>query len=513
MDSMRLLDITSLLSTLVRHRESVERSDPGQNLDARNAVSQENKLAAVDSSVLTGNQLSGSGTFTFSWSTNPDGSSTLDITLANSTDPTTSAGGDASSNFSLSLHIGADGKVSLPDGVQAGEQQITGQDFTYSKDGVLQLLSDLAERMGAQDQTQVDLSGKLDDKTQDMLKRLGLIDANGQATQLLQFLSDYAGLDRFKAGQQVSQDSNSGYGMSAKTLGVYRHLLHRLQMMAAAASTNNSEAAPTSATASDEPDGTTAPAASAADPSAGQAAASAIVSAQTAEDSSNAVNNTVTASTASSNANGVGDTSGEQGFVEIVLSLSDAARALASTPDATLVSAAPPDAAAEATPAAAGVVVPPSAATDGASESPSPSQGNAPDAPSAGSAQPAVASGTAPAVAGGAAASAVVADAASEALDLLLKALEAEQLQKEQDAAKAQQAAQQAAEAAKRAEQAKQDQAAMQQAERSAAQAKQAAEQAQQAAAQAKLAVEAAKLQQQLQNQSPGGVSTGLYGQ
>ena len=236
MDSIRLLKNLSLLSSRSLRLDSSESTDQTLLKKAQEAVLQENKLAALDYSVLSGSQFSKAGAFSFAWTRHGDGSGTLSISYEN---PAASADATAkvevASNFSLRISISADGAVHLPNDIQATQEQLQGTDFTYDKSGVLELKSGLAERMGAQGGVKVDLGGKLDDDALALLKRLGLLDEDGKATQLLQLLSDYAGLDRFKAGQQVSGGAETRYGMSEKALRLQRQMLQSIKSRAALA--------------------------------------------------------------------------------------------------------------------------------------------------------------------------------------------------------------------------------------------------------------------------------------
>jgi hypothetical protein len=257
MDSIRLLQLTSLIGSMVFKRDLADSASSAQMKEAQSAVSQENKLAALDYSVLSGSLLSDTGSFTFSWAQNEDGSATLDISYKNTaTSSTTPVEGESTSNFSLQISIAANGTVQLPDEIAVDAQQIQGVDFTFSSTGVLQLQNDLAERLGNDDTAQVDLKGQLDDETLSMLKRLGLIDQNGKATQLLQFLSDYAGLDRFKAGQQVSRSAETSYGLSDKALSLQRQVLQSLKLMATLAIASAAEAETASGTGDAAPPAT-----------------------------------------------------------------------------------------------------------------------------------------------------------------------------------------------------------------------------------------------------------------
>ncbi len=307
MDSIRLLQITSLLSGMVFKRDTSETAGEASSA-AQLAVSQENRLAALDYSVLSGSQFRATGSFEFSWTQNEDGSATLDLSYHGNTDLTDAeATSEATSNFSLRLTITADGAVELPEEISVAADQIKGQDFAYTRAGVLQLTDEANATTPAR---QVDLSGKLDDDALALLKGLGLLDQNGKATQLLQFLSDFAGLDRFKAGQQVSRSVETSYGLSDKALLAQRQMLQSLKMLATmavgdaqAATAENAMAEVPGGTAEKAPaTGTAVPAsaaspggAPAAPPAAPAAAAPAAATASTAEDTLEALIETLEA--------------------------------------------------------------------------------------------------------------------------------------------------------------------------------------------------------------------------
>jgi hypothetical protein len=437
MDSIRFLQITSLISSMVRKRDAADSTDQTQLRQAQDTVSQENKLAALDYCVLSNSQFSQTGSFAFTWTQNEDGSATLDISYqGSSTGASTPVADEATSNFSLQISIGADGKVQLPDDIAVNDEQIQGTDFTYTKSGVLQLLNDLAARMETTTTSQVDLNGKLDDDALAMLKRLGLIDENGKATQLLQFLSEYAGLDRFKAGQQVSSGTDANYGMPGKALGLQRQLLQSLKLLAAFASANSLESVTSAGSASLSSDS----AATATDLSAGAAETA---TTQQALDGSAALDT----------AGGDDATAGEQDAVQAAVSASDGQQ---------------PGVAAEATSADA---APPTAAA----------------VPMAGSAGAAPAGGT----------NGTTSSTDEDALELLIETLEATQQQREKQAEAAQRAADQAANVAAHAKLSGKDVANTRQLEQESAEAMQAAVQAEQAAKLARIAVDSAKLQQQ----------------
>lgn len=244
MNSIRLLRDLSLPGSKALKLESSDNADQSLLKQAQEAVSKENKLAAIDYSTLSGTQFNSAGSFMFNWTHSADGSGTLDISYQSAmTNPSAAAAGESASHFSLRISIGASGTVSLPEEITTSKQHLQGPDFIYSNNGLLQLQSDLAGKIGLDLAPQVDLNGKLDDGALAMLKRLGLIGQDGKATQLLQFLSDFAGLDRFKSGQQVGRSAETNYGMSDKAIGLRRQMLQSLKMLAAMAPSTSQQPA------------------------------------------------------------------------------------------------------------------------------------------------------------------------------------------------------------------------------------------------------------------------------
>jgi hypothetical protein len=179
-----------------------------RQVSAYHAVSQENKLAALDSSELS-QQSAVQGQFQFDFSGLQQGGSTS-ISWQGSFSSSISDG-EYTTNFSFSFSISAQMQVQLADGTQADDQQISGQDFSFDRNGLLKLMDELAKQLGEEKDTQADLSGQLTPKLQDLLEKLGLLDSDGKATPALQLLSDYANLNRFKAGQQVTEQPGLQY--------------------------------------------------------------------------------------------------------------------------------------------------------------------------------------------------------------------------------------------------------------------------------------------------------------
>jgi hypothetical protein len=188
-----------------------------RQLAAYQAVSQENRLAAVDTSELSSNTET-SGKFQFDFNSSSSSSSTS-ISWAGSFSSAVSDG-NYTTNFSFNFSISHAQQVALGDGVTADGQQLSGQDFSLDRNGILTLAQELAKQLNSEDDTQADLGGQLTSKLQDLLEKLGLIDGDGKATPALQLMSDYANLNRFQAGQQVTAQTGFQYSAtySARSL-------------------------------------------------------------------------------------------------------------------------------------------------------------------------------------------------------------------------------------------------------------------------------------------------------
>ncbi|MBN2081114.1 hypothetical protein JW859_02785 [bacterium] len=173
-------------------------------------VSEQNKLAAsTDCAELSGCQKTSQFNFSFS--------SEMSISWESSTQFNFSTPASFQSNFSFGFSVSSSFSVSLNEGIEMSEEQLSGSDFTFNRRGLLTLLEELIEKLGGEQQQQtqeIDLGGELSDDVLDVLEKLGLLNQDGQATPMLQFLSDYAGLNRFSTGQEVRAEASFSYSAS-----------------------------------------------------------------------------------------------------------------------------------------------------------------------------------------------------------------------------------------------------------------------------------------------------------
>lgn len=194
----------------------------GNRRAALMAVQVENKLASVDHSELSNNRrMAGKFQFSFESETHVSWSSSANLQLSGGQAGQGSASMSFNSSFSLSFEMNSSFEVSFGEGLSMNSQQLQGPDFEYDRSGLLKLLEELIEKLSAQDRPEVDLAGELDERAMELLEKLGLLNAEGQATPALQLLSDYAGLDRFHAGQQVRTEVSYSYSaqISSSQLG------------------------------------------------------------------------------------------------------------------------------------------------------------------------------------------------------------------------------------------------------------------------------------------------------
>jgi hypothetical protein len=185
--------------------DSVELSQRRQV--AMQEIGEQNKLAAVDSSEFSMSS-SMAGSFSFSFE------SQVSVSWQSSASQQFSAPASFQSQFSFGFSVSSSYSVQFNEGISVSEQQISGQDFEFDRNGLLKLLEELIEMLGAQDRPEIDLSGEVDGRAMDLLEKLGLIDGEGKATMMLQAMSDFADLNRFHAGQQVR--TQSGFSYSAQ---------------------------------------------------------------------------------------------------------------------------------------------------------------------------------------------------------------------------------------------------------------------------------------------------------
>jgi hypothetical protein len=186
------------------------------------AVQAENKLASVDRSELSSSrQMAGKFQFSFESETQVSWSSSASLQLSGGQNGQGNAQMSFTTSFSLSFEMTSSFEVSFGEGLSMDSQQLRGPDFEYDRSGLLKLLEELIEKLSAQDRPEIDRAGELDDRALELLEKLGLLDENGQATPALQLLSDYAGLDRFHAGQQVRTEMSYSYSaqISSSQLG------------------------------------------------------------------------------------------------------------------------------------------------------------------------------------------------------------------------------------------------------------------------------------------------------
>ncbi len=192
-----------------------------QLVQAYHAVSQENRAAAVDCSELSQTACN-TGSFQFEFSSEVSFSASAQVSWQGEFNNYIQEG-SYSTNFSFSFSLSASFEVTFDNGVSADQEAITGSDFSFDRKGLLSLMEELKERLGLNDEedaSQLDLAGQLDDQLVSVLQKLGLLDSEGKATPALQMLSDYAGLGRFNAGQQVANSSGLQYSQaySSQTL-------------------------------------------------------------------------------------------------------------------------------------------------------------------------------------------------------------------------------------------------------------------------------------------------------
>ena len=244
-----MYEISNYNSEVVQSRTSLEsrytrQESQVQTRSALRAVSEENKLAAVDRSEVS--SASSRGQFAFSYSEQ------VRVSFAGSYSFSSGPPATFDSNFSFSFSISQSMAVEFGEGIEVSREAIQGEDFEFSSEGLLTLLENLIEELNAQEQQQVDLAGELDGKALSLLQQLGLIDEEGKATPALQLLSDYAGLNRFYAGEQV--DAGAGTRYSAQLSSTQLNWQSWQQRIAAAvgnalgAGDDNSDTAAGSAT-------------------------------------------------------------------------------------------------------------------------------------------------------------------------------------------------------------------------------------------------------------------------
>lgn len=182
----------------------------GNRQHSSNAVANENRRAAVDSRDRLSLSFRQTSRFKFSYNCNADGCGNQ-VSFSGRFSAEFSQQTDFQSKFSFGFKVNSNQQVELNEGVKATPDKIQGDDFEFDRKGVLSMLEKLIEKLNAQDRKQIDLGGELDGRALELLQQLGLIDEEGKATPLLQMLSDYAGLNRFQAGQQVKPENGQGY--------------------------------------------------------------------------------------------------------------------------------------------------------------------------------------------------------------------------------------------------------------------------------------------------------------
>lgn len=214
MTEIRPLDPKPLIPE--RQYQLAERLEPERREAALKAVAQENRAASIDRSELSRQSLGVGGQFSFAF----DSAGTAQASFQGDYGAALPGPGPYSTSFSFAFTLEPSRRVDFPAQVQAGAAQIAGEDFSLSRGGILTLLKPPAGSPQASHAQQLDLGGKLDAKALETLQKLGLVDDKGQATASLQLFSDYTGLGRFKAGQQVVKNLGGyGAGMPAQRLG------------------------------------------------------------------------------------------------------------------------------------------------------------------------------------------------------------------------------------------------------------------------------------------------------
>lgn len=179
-----------------RNRQQANQLDESQKY---RAVSLQNKLAALDFSDLTVKQ-SVSGKFSFSF--NSDTKISWDGAL-----PQGQERQEITTHFSFAFSFRSSSQVTLAKDVELSESKIRGEDFSFDRrSGEL-----MVNRAESEESASLNLSDRLSSEMISVMERLGLVDDNGKANLALQFLSDYADLGRFKAGQQIKMESNFEY--------------------------------------------------------------------------------------------------------------------------------------------------------------------------------------------------------------------------------------------------------------------------------------------------------------
>lgn len=180
-----------------------------QRLCARQKVEHEMSLAALDRTDISCGSWAGRFAFDFSGSVQSGGTQ---MRWEGNVEGSLVGSGTYQANFSFGFSIASGGEVQLAEGVEAGSEGMRGPDFEFSRGGLLRLLMSLLDKLGGeQEEQELDLGGPLDQRALEMLQKLGLLDDEGKATPMLQFLSDYAGLNRFGAGQQVRDAPGGSY--------------------------------------------------------------------------------------------------------------------------------------------------------------------------------------------------------------------------------------------------------------------------------------------------------------
>jgi len=199
------LNSANLEQLSAKQHQGADVAELGQRQrEAMQQISEQNKLAAVDSLEFSASQQAG-GHFSFSFAGQASAS------WQSGAQPQFAPPASFQSQFSFGFSVSSSMSVEFNQGISFDEQQMSGPDFKFNRDGLLELLKELIEKLGAQDRSQIDLGGELDGRALDLLEKLGLVDGEGRATQLLQALSDYAGLNRFQAGQQVRVEAGFSY--------------------------------------------------------------------------------------------------------------------------------------------------------------------------------------------------------------------------------------------------------------------------------------------------------------
>jgi hypothetical protein len=194
-----------------RQDSSANVSLRGRMVQAYRAVVEENRLAAVDSSELS-SSTEAAGQFQFEFAESETGASAR-VSWQGGFNANIQQGEQATS-FSFAFEITATFEVAFTQDITTDAEAISGSDFSFTREGQLTLSDELAQRLGEEAGTDLDLTGQLTDRLLVVLGKLGLLDGEGKATPALQLLSDYAGLGRFAAGSQVADGTGLQYNQA-----------------------------------------------------------------------------------------------------------------------------------------------------------------------------------------------------------------------------------------------------------------------------------------------------------